>query len=238
MGILVLAGRVDLEGPLSPAYAGRMPQTSILIGGQRLIMAVGGALRAAIRAGNWVSAARESRRRARALADLNASGGIRGSSQMDSLWNRGFDQPFGPGAAMVGRAPRGADVIGNEATGARFVPGFQSSRMQAPYEGVRVWPRGTRSFFGLTGDMPAGNVAGPFMGRGMPDFRYRVDGTNPAIPRAFGGTFDWPAGGAVSPPAPRPSRFFFDDFEISNPQFAMGERMPQWYQDEIMRGWR
>ena len=39
-------------------------------------MAVGGALRAAIKAGNWASAARESRRRARALAQLNASGGV------------------------------------------------------------------------------------------------------------------------------------------------------------------
>jgi hypothetical protein len=39
-------------------------------------MAIGGALRAALRAGDFVKTAAESRRRARALADLNVRGGI------------------------------------------------------------------------------------------------------------------------------------------------------------------
>ena len=184
-------------------------------------MAIGGALRAALRAGNWARTAVESRRRARALADLNARGGIRGPvmDTGEGLAARGFDVFDGGGGFAIGSSspnrPR-FNVIRDPATGNRQVyanpPGFRANPIEAPYEGFRVWPRGTRSFFGLTGDMPAGNVAGPFMGRGVPNFSYRADGANPAIPRAFGGTFNWPAGGAVNPPGPRHSRFFFDDF--------------------------
>ena len=123
-------------------------------------MAIGGSLRAALRAGNWAKTAMESRRRARALADLNARGGIRGSREMDSLWNRGFDQPFGPGAPMVGYTPRGGQIIGNETTGARSVLGFQHSPIQAPYEGFRVWNPGNDYF----------NAPPPFVGRGRPPF--------------------------------------------------------------------
>lgn len=168
-------------------------------------MAVGGALRAAMKAGNFVKVASESRRRARALAELNARGGIRGSSQMDSLWNRGFEQPFAPGGLMSGYTPRGHHVIGNEATGARFVRDFQHSPIQAPYEGVRTFPQSGY------------NEPSPFMGRGRaPSFRDVLEPRNYGdgadfiaepfvfdpfgnnsfmnVPRAFGGTANYNSG--------------------------------------------
>ena len=124
-------------------------------------MAIGGALRAALRAGNWARTAVESRRRARALADLNARGGIRGTGRMNTSLERGIDD------ATWARGPRGNEVFINPSTGARRVP-FDprmtqmqrgSNPIEAPYEGFRVWPR--INYDGMRYGNP-----GPWMGRG------------------------------------------------------------------------
>jgi hypothetical protein len=56
-------------------------------------MAIGGALRAALKAGDFVQAAMQSRRAARALSDMNRRGGLSsaGGDATDFLGSRGFD---------------------------------------------------------------------------------------------------------------------------------------------------
>jgi len=169
-------------------------------------MAIGGALRAAMKAGNWASAARESRRRARALAELNARGGIRGTGRMNASLERGIDD------GTWARGPGGNEIFINPETGARRVP-FDpwliqmrrgSMPIQAPYEGMRVLP-GRVDQWGDTMAQP-----GPWMGRGQgTDWaqgpvngfdgsdgsywfnasRYNLDGVDmdSSIPRALGG---------------------------------------------------
>jgi hypothetical protein len=133
-------------------------------------MAIGGALRAALRAGDFVKTAAESRRRARALADLNARGGIRGPvmDTGEGLVARGFDffedgGRFARGSTSPNR-PR-FDVIRDPATGNRRVypnpPGLRSNPIEAPYEGFRVWPGMGTDGFPRTFDAPP-----PWMGRG------------------------------------------------------------------------
>ena len=126
-------------------------------------MAIGGSLRAAMKAGNWAKAAMESRRRARALADLNARGGIRGGEGMrfaragegtsertlDSLIDRGFQPDM---YAWNATGPRGNQVFLDPNTGARELIGRNFSQrmgqrgygiagsnpIEAPFEGFRV----------------------------------------------------------------------------------------------------
>lgn len=178
-------------GSTLTSYAGRMPQKLILVGGQRLIMAIGGALRAAIKAGNWASAARESRRRARALADLNLRGGISNASlgPRSQGFRRGitYNDQYGSfedasrgmdwddlGLFGEGRTPRGNMVTewpgGN--FGGRIVdppmnlmlprqPRAGMRPIEAPYEGMRVLPGRVNRY----GDTPL--PPGPWQGRGQ-----------------------------------------------------------------------
>ena len=119
-------------------------------------MAIGGALRAAIRAGRFGVAGRESRRQARALASLNQGGplGSRTGSRFPFPGpERGFDPARVAGQAF-GESPRGAAVVVDSITGRRVVlpqsfddfmegvpigRGEIKSPIEAPYEGVRVW---------------------------------------------------------------------------------------------------
>ena len=134
-------------------------------------MAIGGSLRAAMKAGNWAKAAMESRRRARALADLNARGGIRGTGirenvSPEALFERGYGYgvtpPFsremsnlplennGLPFAYTTRnmPPSGRTNYVNPETGARatFARDVGLSRygnpIEAPFEGFRVLPQG------------------------------------------------------------------------------------------------
>jgi hypothetical protein len=106
-------------------------------------MAIGGALRAAIKAGNFVKVASESRRRARALAELNARGGIgrpgRARGADEYLRGRGVDVD-----AMT--APRTgnpyADWVEED-----FGPIFSDS----PFGGVNFFDRGRTMKFGGEG---------------------------------------------------------------------------------------
>lgn len=165
-------------------------------------MAVGGALRAAIRAGRFGVAGRESRRQARALASLNQGGPL--GSRTGSPFpfpgpERGFDPARVAGQAF-GESPRGAAVVVDSNTGRRvvlpqsfddFIEGAPMTRgpIEAPYEGVRGIPGSY-----VTSDL----LKGPFMGRGG------------AIPAAFGGpTLPSP----MFRGAPSRPRFFFDDPE-------------------------
>lgn len=111
-------------------------------------MAVGGALRAAIRAGRFGAAGRESRRQARALQSLNQGGGV-GAQRRLPLEERGFERMSGMG---YGATPRGNAVVVDPATGRRTVlpqnfddfiegqPARGRGPIEAPYEGMRTWP--------------------------------------------------------------------------------------------------
>ena len=141
-------------------------------------MAIGGALRAAIKAADWVNVARESRRRARALADLNARGGIRGSAPMrfgveggdPATVGRMVDRGFYPDMyAWDAPGPRGNTVFLNPRTGAREIlaPDFRRAPsgqrlIQAPYEGFRVLPPNSR--IGVSEDLRV--PPGQWQGRG------------------------------------------------------------------------
>jgi hypothetical protein len=212
-------------------------------------MAIGGALRAAMRAGNWAKTAMESRRRAAALADLNARGGIRGSGGMrfpgdyadeatiGTLQSRGF-LPNRNGWDAPG--PRGGTVFANEYTGAREVlpPPYMGrpGPIEAPYEGMRVLPPGSKSGFENYGFeipgfemLPApgpwqGGARGPawhwsgYSGGDVGDWTRSMDPYS-GIPFAFR-----PTGPITSPPyvmkrnarRPQPG-FFFDDFDSGSP---------------------
>ena len=193
-------------------------------------MAIGGALRAALRAGNWAKTAMESRRRARALADLNARGGIRGPvmDTGEGLAARGFDffedgGRFARGTSSPNR-PR-FDVIRDPATGNRRVypnpPGFGTNPIQAPYEGFRVFPAdGLDPSPQWMGRGRAPWTDQPWMeSHGFPDYYRPYDPMNPEVfgdlsylrvPPAFGGA---PAGPLPAQrPAVPPTRFSFNDY--------------------------
>lgn len=132
-------------------------------------MAIGGALRAAIRAGRFGTAARESRQRARALRSLNATGGVGNSPRRLPLEERGFERMSGFG---YGETPRGNALVDNTFTGTRtvmpqglddymFARPLPRSPIEAPYEGVRVWSGRTDDGFPRSFDAPP-----PWMGRG------------------------------------------------------------------------
>ena len=198
-------------------------------------MAIGGALRAAIRAGRFSVAGRESRRQARALASLNARGGIRGGEGMsfaragegtsertlESLIDRGF-QPdmyswYAPGL-------RGNTAFIDPNTGTRTIlppdprwsmtPNFRNP-IEAPYEGVRVWP-GTR-LPGFGESMQVGAVPGGTM-----------RSTKPGVPFSVGEAPPWLGRGPV--PAPTTGRFFPRDMSYGGGRmydFEMGELQGQ-----------
>lgn len=140
-------------------------------------MAVGGALRAAIRAGRFGVAGRESRRQARALASLNQGGplGSRTGSRFPfPSQERGFD-PARFGGQAFGESPRGAAVVVDSNTGRRvvlpqsfddFMAGTPMARgpIAAPYEGVRTW--NDPAFGGAFGPLSFGSPPA-FMGRGQ-----------------------------------------------------------------------
>jgi len=135
-------------------------------------MAVGGALRAALRAGRFGTAARESRRQARAVRSINERGGFRMAPEpSSSLEMRGYDRFMGQG---YGETARGNAVIFDPYTGARTVlpqtlddalTGAPMPRgpVAAPYEGVRTWSGRADDGFPRSFDAPP-----PWMGRGTP----------------------------------------------------------------------
>lgn len=110
-------------------------------------MAVGGALRAAIKAGNWVSAARESRRRARALADLNRRGGISNAS----LGPRG--RSFLPDGGPFNDAYEGVDTRRGLDWGDTLISGEGRSPRGA---WVEEFPEGAFSRYGSRTLYPSG----------------------------------------------------------------------------------
>ena len=184
-------------------------------------MAVGGALRAALKAGRFSAAGRESRRQARALADLNRRGGISGgpSELASALEQRGFERYAGTG---FGATPRGNMVTVDPVTGARtvfpqtlddFSTGVPMPRgpIESPLEGVRVWP-GTR-LPGFGEHMSVGAVPGGTMRAIHPGVPFSVDVPPPWMGRG---------------PAPTPStgRFLPRDMETGGGRmydFEMGD---------------
>jgi hypothetical protein len=165
-------------------------------------MAVGGALRAALRAGRFGTAARESRRQARAVRSINERGGFRMAPEpSSSLEMRGYDRFMGQG---YGETARGNAVIFDPYTGARTVlpqtlddalTGAPMPRgpIEAPYEGFRVWP-GTR-LPGFGEEMQVGAVPGGTM-RSM----------KAGVPFSVGQAPPWIGRGSA--PTPTTGRFF------------------------------
>ena len=159
-------------------------------------MAIGGALRAALRAGRFSVAGRESRRQSRALRSLNERGGI-GAERRVPLEERGFERMSGLG---YGETPRGNAVVVDPATGRRtvmpqsfddFIEARPMARgpIEAPYEGMRTWNDGV-----------FGNAFGPI---------------------SFGSPPAW--AGRGTPPPSRSFRFFEDpDSEL--PRFGPAPR--------------
>ena len=132
-------------------------------------MALGGVLRAAIRAGRFGEAARQSRRQARALRSLNETGGVGRFQRQLPFEERGFERMSG---RAFGATPRGNAVVVDPATGRRTVLNqnfddfmeagpLPRSPIAAPYEGVRVWGGRTDDGFPRSFDAPP-----PWMGRG------------------------------------------------------------------------
>lgn len=172
-------------------------------------MAVGGALRAAIRAGRFGVAGRESRRQARALASLNQGGPL--GSRTGSPFpfpgpERGFDPARVAGQAF-GASPRGAAVVVDSNTGRRvvlpqsfddFMEGVPIGRgeIESPLEGFRVFPGGRMNQlpgFGETmsvGAMPGATVRSmypgtPFTVGAPPMWMGRGAGPTPSTGRFF-----------------------------------------------------
>jgi len=168
-------------------------------------MAVGGALRAALRAGRFGTAARESRRQARAVRSINERGGFRMAPEpSSSLEMRGYDRFMGQG---YGETARGNAVIFDPYTGARTVlpqtlddalTGAPMPRgpIEAPYEGFRAWP-GTR-LPGFGEEMNVGALPGA-----------RVVSTSPGVPFSLNSPPSWVGRG--EPPTPSSGRFFNRD---------------------------
>jgi len=197
-------------------------------------MAIGGALRAAIRAGKFGVAARESRQNARALRTLNRTGGVGRFQRQLPLEERGFERMLGRG---YGATPRGNAVIVDPATGSRTVlnQGFDdymegrppylnrfytspygTPQIEAPYEGFRVLP-GRVDRYGDTSLPP-----GPWQGRGrgtewaeLPvdggppyvngSYFEPFPGRNPVFPERLQ-TFPWTRFGQYPDPNPFPMR--------------------------------
>ena len=157
-------------------------------------MAIGGSLRAALRAGNWAKTAMESRRRARALADLNARGGVGGrggrsgpEGAIDYLRNTGVDPAANQRFMDTGQMYAGdfnpafesGRLFGYDMPGGRigFLDPVTRSRqtqawrggapdpIQAPYEGFRVLPEGGR-YDARYGEYSGRGRPGPWQGRG------------------------------------------------------------------------
>jgi hypothetical protein len=155
-------------------------------------MAVGGALRAAIKAGRFGAAGRESRRQARALQSLNQNNSF-DYQRMLPLEERGFERMSGMG---YGATPRGNAVVVDPATGRRTVlpqnfddfiegqPARGRNPIEAPYEGVRVWGGRTNDGFPNSIGTPP-----PFIGRGTPpptrSYRMYASDAGDEFPSAF-----------------------------------------------------
>jgi hypothetical protein len=146
-------------------------------------MAVGGALRAAIRAGRFSAAARESRQQARALRSLNESGFgqyvASGGGGRLPMGERGFSYRPGQfyGEGVGGQVVTAPPMGGGRASmpmgfGQYEAPSGSPMRqpIQAPYEGMRAWPTEIPSEYPgfLSRTAMSRNAAPPWFGRGTP----------------------------------------------------------------------
>lgn len=170
-------------------------------------MAIGGALRAAIRAGRFNVAGRESRRQARALASLNEGGPLGGRTGSPFPFpgpERGFD-PARFGGQAFGESSRGAAVVVDSNTGRRvvlpqsfddFMAGTPMARgpIASPFEGFRA--AGYDPNYSMIGGLE------------------RVGGEMSPIPRAFRAPVPFsPRPLQLQPPRrPQISTMLFDDF--------------------------
>jgi len=187
-------------------------------------MAVGGTLRAAIKAGRFGAAARESRQRARSLQGMDFS-----NPQLRPLEERGFERMSGRG---YGATSRNSAIVVDPATGRRTVlpqnfddlmeglPAGRRGPIEAPYEGFRV-------FNGIEESVP------PWTGRGRAPFADQpwlessgyfdayapYNPRNPEVfgdlsylrvPSAFGGAAPYPMP-SLRPAYRNPPRYSFDD---------------------------
>ena len=198
-------------------------------------MAIGGALRSAIKLGRFSVAARESRRQARILQSAFPDG-ARGldpqRGRMLPLEERGFERMMGQG---YGGTARGNAIVVDPASGRRIVvnqnfddfmeglPAGGRGPIEAPYEGFRVF-----RVDGVQDSVP------PWMGRGrapltdqpyiddiisMPDAYAPYNPRNPEVfgdlsylrvPSAFGGAAPYPMP-SLRPAYRNPPRYSFDD---------------------------
>ena len=215
-------------------------------------MAVG-ALRAAIKAGNWAQAAMQSRRQARALAGMNARGGIQSTGirenvSPETLFDRGYRYGVVPPSRMEmaglplennglpfayttrNTPPSGRINYVNPETGARatFSPNVGLPRygnpIEAPYEGMRVLP-GLADAEGMTSLPP-----GPCQGRGQGPMwglgRFSNLGGNPQSGLVSG----LDELGEILYPSPIPMDPIFRNDSWYYPQFRSPDRsLPNFY---------
>jgi len=168
-------------------------------------MAIGGALRSAIKLGRFSVAARESRRQARILQSAFPDG-ARGldpqRGRMLPLEERGFERMMGQG---YGGTARGNAIVVDPASGRRIVvnqnfddfmeglPAGGRGPIEAPYEGMRVWPGKTLPGFGEP--MQIGAMPGA-----------RMDSIHAGVPFTTGSAPPWIGAGPA--PTPTTGRFF------------------------------
>lgn len=147
-------------------------------------MNFGGLLRQAIKSGEFRRVVEVSRelmdagRRDRALADLNARGGITGSGMSPSRYLRGqgidpwesvpaggiHESPFG--ARRISDGPHGGRVTHGSYIGPSTRSKTMGNPIEAPYEGMRVIPGGTRMGEPAT-DWGFSQPPSKWMGRGQ-----------------------------------------------------------------------
>lgn len=201
-------------------------------------MALGGALRAALRAGDWARAAAQSRRQARALRSFSPEFGERPRrSANEFLRSRGVDVPadryvpfeeipaqLGGGFGARGMTSDGRVVftrdLGMEGPTQRFSynpdilrPGY--SPIASPYEGMRVLPGSYDARYGETMSRP-----GPWMGRGRGTewAELPLDGSYPYDSGSYFEQFPGPRMTNLSNP--------FDGYRPSFPWATFGEFSP------------
>lgn len=170
-------------------------------------MAIGGALRAALKAGQWARAASESRRQARLLRGFSAdfgerSGRVGPEGALDFLNRQGVDPAYNAPYRDMGGGVREFGGVGGRRVevgpgGRRYVAAPEMySPIVSPYEGGRALTSPAR-MFGRS--METETPPGPWMGRGrgtdwseLPVNGY--DGSDGSYFEAYPGPagFGWP----------------------------------------------
>lgn len=190
-------------------------------------MALGGVLRAALKAGDWARAAAQSRRQARALRQFSPEFGERTSTFGRTYPERAYDYLRRQGVDVsqyenaLGRAPYDSPTAGGGTARAYFdwdgdggreiFPPEMYSPIVSPYEGGRAWPLWKDDFTGER--YPAAMREPEWIGRGpapTPEFY------NPYDDGFAGGAAMWPEPGRATFDVPR--AFHVRPWDVRNMQ--------------------